>query len=666
LVVYHVRLNVLDADFHAQLRDRSSTASTSSGKRKRAPSPEPGSKKAKQVPSGLDVDALAKAAKGQRDSSGLHTPKVAEQLYAHHNQLLLRHSNSRRILTDQTLSPCQRVNALVAWASNEEQVEPPREDPRLGELVALVAPMLCQLAAAPNRFDPAMYEEILEPASEDSLATIGEQNQVFYIRFYERSREEARSEFVSYLNQQPIDAAYATASMAVLGMADTANETLPQVLRVCGFEGAEFEVQDADDPMTDPVVKTFYGGTSVKTPAERQGQDEAAKPQSRLTHYLKQADRRKIRVFEIRPWRIPINDPLEWRRRALLQDLERILVFCLPLSLNSALGGFIPRYRPPAHIAAACEQVASSLPPPVDGVPDAELSSKLDSLIDKEAEFFNKMRADNHPVGPKISDAAFRAVKENLSGFLRTINGFVVCLWLLRDITRETFVGAIKPGFFPDDMGRSMAILWDSFEEIHRYNGFDTDPSLRSRLGSFLDVWRLIIVHRYWGLMIVTLIILLEQLDPLLIIGFSAPVSYIFLNSILLDIATDTKLDGRLKQKILDHPRIKSLMSPPTFRDFQDFVGKLQIVSTGSEPHQLSLYLPVIHPGRNFYRPWVLSHLLQVGFLVTFKGIVAQRVLAHLVRRHHPEKTPTVEELFFCEPRQKSRSGWKRRVWKHC
>ncbi|KIM19485.1 hypothetical protein M408DRAFT_334389 [Serendipita vermifera MAFF 305830] len=345
-----------------------------------------------------------------------------------------------------------------------------------------------------------------------------------------------------------------------------------------------------------------------------------------------------MRVYEIPRWRIDIADRLDWRRRDILSDLERILLICSPSPLNSAAGGFVPRYRLPATIREACERVTIDLPARPEAIPDAELSANLNTLIDNEAEFLNKMREDGHDLGPEISPESFRAIKENLGGHLRTVNGLFIDMDLLNEVPGEDFRARVRPGFFSDGMGRSMALHWDRMQSIHELDGVEFDD-LRLSLGVYVNIWRLLVVQTWWGLMVVMLCVLLKPLNPLFIVGYGVPAAHMFTQSTIALLATETSTDDCLHPGVIQHPHIRTLMASPQYPGFLSVVGRLLIVSTGPSPNQLALYLPMIHPGHEFYRPWLLLCLLRVGFLVAFKGHVTRRVLAHLAASSPPDNT---------------------------
>ncbi|KIM34067.1 hypothetical protein M408DRAFT_325588 [Serendipita vermifera MAFF 305830] len=359
-----------------------------------------------------------------------------------------------------------------------------------------------------------------------------------------------------------------------------------------------------------------------------------------------------MRVYEIPRWRVDIADRLDWRRRDILSDLERVLLICSPSPLNSAAGGFIPRYRLPAAIREACERVALGLPARPEATPNAELSANLNTLIDREADFLRQMREDGHDLGPEISQEAFRAIKENLGGHLRTVNGLFIDMDLLNEVPGEDFRARVRPGFFSEGMGRAMALHWDRMQVIHKLDGVDFDADFRQNLGVCIDIWRLLVVQTWWGLMVVMLCVLLKPLNPLLIVGYGVPAAHMFTQSTLALLAVETNTNDRLHPGVVHHPHIKSLMAPPQYPDFLSVVGRLLIVSTGPSPNQLALYLPMIHPGREFHRPWLLLLLLRVGFLVTFKGHVTRRVLAHLAASSPPDNTADGRRAFLVAARE--------------
>lgn len=598
----------------------------------------------------IDVARLTASSQGLKDESSKHTDKVGRQLHSHHQHLLHRYHKTRAHLADSSKPDLDRVLDTIAWASAEACLEPPEHSIDFLTYMATVAPLLCALAEEPDTVNLHQFDDILTPVTEEDLQTETEHVQKFYLRVYTREKDSAQEEFVSYLQRQPIDAGFATAAMAIHGMATIANQVLADVLHICGFKGAEFNVENVPSPRDSDNIRNLYIGTTGHTVYHRHASDMDTKPQSRVTHFLAGVDPNSVQLFEFKCLRIALKDRLDFRRRAILSDIERALVLCMLNPLNSAHGGFIPKYWPPLEIQEACQRVMLSLPAHLDGVRDPDLEEELKEQIDQEAELIQHMREEGHEVGPQITPAALVTIKDNLTDHLRLVNGSVVSTWILKDITREDFLGHITPGFFSDDMGRAMAMLWDRLHTITHYEEDLSNDSIRICMGPFVNVWRLILVHRYWGLMVFLLHLLLERMRPLLLVGFSAPVSHIFVHATMANLANDVTTHT-LGPELLEEARLKGLMAPPNFHDFQSHMGSISIVSTGPKPEQISAFLPMVHPGREFYRPWLLGHHLRTNFLVTLKGLVAQRVFAHKAFKAPPGKDAASRRAFLEQAR---------------
>jgi hypothetical protein len=498
-----------------------------------APKPKKPRKATVPLPVPIDIEHLTRLAQGRTRSSEENTPKVKLYLQNLHLQRLERHNAVTGILRNDAVPPLERIKTLVAWYCTREEVAPPGEDPALWPLIEKAAPMLCALGSDPDSFDPSAWPEILAQTTERRLAEDANGRITYYIRLYSRSRKVALAEFRQYMELQPIDAAFSTSRMAISGMGSQATETLKDVLTVCGFQGAEFEVVNVDHASMAPYLQEVYGGQTIKTVDQRQADDEASGGGTRNNNFYLVADVGAIKHFVVTPWTLPIDDPLEWRTRGLLRDLERVFILCLSSPLNSASGGGPPLHRPPAPIRTKFEKVLAGLPPKVIPTPKPDLSEALASQIDEEVKFFQHMRENNQDVGQEMCPAALEAVKRDLCDHIATVNGHVISVNVMKDITAEDFRGRITSGFFTPVMGRGMVLRWDMMGDILRMDGELLSFDTRFLLGPYLDIWRLILIHRWWGLLAIMLAILLGILDPFLVIGHSAPVGHLFINLFL-------------------------------------------------------------------------------------------------------------------------------------
>lgn len=334
-------------------------------------------------------------------------------------------------------------------------------------------------------------------------------------------------------------------------------------------------------------------------------------------------------MFEWRNWRQPIEDRFAFRRERILSDLEYILVISSRATFNSAIPGFIPRYRPPHDIEGICRSITINLPPKINGEQNPTLSEKANDLMDQERRLFSKMYAASYATGPAITDNAFQAVKDNFSSLIQTTNSRVLSFVMLKDMTKEDLLSTITPGFFSEDMGRAMSRRYDTMctiLELDQQIALNFDH--RMLLGPYLNLWRLILRHRWWGLLVVLQAIFLRLTRPLLVLGFSAQIAHLFLSDHLLVIPEGVDLDKAFDLSIISHPRIHQKQAAPQFPEFIDHIGVVSISAYGTGADEKCLFICGAHPGHEFYQPALLRYHDPVDFLVAFKGYVAERIVA--------------------------------------
>ncbi|PVF91365.1 hypothetical protein CPB86DRAFT_661953, partial [Serendipita vermifera] len=360
-----------------------------------------------------------------------------------------------------------------------------------------------------------------------------------------------------------------------------------------------------------------------------------------------------IKIYEIVPWRTKIQDRYDFRQSRLLSDLELVLTLLFPTCLNSALGGFIPRYRPPVNVKSICEAAVKALPQRPQGTHDSHLATRLSKRIDDEKNFFKHLREETpYDVGEEISGESFASIKHHLLDRLFSVNGAATSLCVLRDVTREEFLNQITPGFFSPQKGRAMAAHDHMLGTIARMHGVDPDMDFTESLPPYVDFWRLMLGRKYWSLHGLMMHLLLREMNPLCVLGYGTQVMDFFIWDKGLQLATEVELGDTL-DKGLARGRVMDRQAP-RFANTMASMGHVLLIQTGMGEHQ-SLFLGNLHPGSEFYEPSLRRFKVAVQFLINVKAQILQRFIEYHAsilpipdeqgsRRIHLEYTKTVVE----------------------
>ncbi|PVG00835.1 hypothetical protein CPB86DRAFT_824176 [Serendipita vermifera] len=522
----------------------------------------------------------------------------------------------------------KKVKAIISAIATLDEVEAPIFDEELEAIIEPIAGMLCDLGSDPDNFDPDQYPGILSSVTEEE---INEDIQRYYLRLYQRPRGQAIGELERYLLYQAVDASWACHRLAQHGEHERATALLNLLMEKCSFEGAAFMVEGLDPCRESDFITDIYVGTTRRSPLTRVREDEKAQ-ESRFTNFMSMAHPSDIKVYEIVPLRRPLDDPLDFRRVPLLADLEQVLVACTRPSLNSHIGGFAPRYRPTPSLLAKCQRAASFLPTTkVVGNTNLDLNNKVHKMFEEEKDFFEWMRAEGHDVGVPISPQAFEAVKRSLIEQLSLIGGAFSTLSLLKDITREEFTNAITPGFFSPDKGYAMAFHWHLLGLVLAMDGEDTSTNYERLLPPYVDILRLSVSRKCWGINSLMTSRLLRELNPFFVITYGAVASYWLLLDKANHLAKAVGLGDHLDESWAENPQVKSYKPPGFNNRMFTIIGELLLARTGSDDDQVVLMLGNLDPGTGRYQPSLLDIRMKIEFLVTFKAHVTRRLLeAHL------------------------------------
>lgn len=552
-------------------------------------------------------------------------PKIRDYLKDGYEKIVRMEAQKMVFMSNPDLSALQKVQRVCQYVAEENEIEPiSLDDHELWKTVEPVADLMVDLFMHPDSFDPREYADIVrkvEPGEEEQER--GEPCQTFYLRFRAQERATAVQDLITYMQREPVDAAWALARLASHGESGLATEELAKLLSICGYAGAEFKVEDTPSLRLGDKVGEQYRGTTTRNVKIRHGEDLARDAACRLSHYLKNSSRSPWDLYEITIWTFLISHSLAFRTHPLLSKIEFIWVATGRQLLTSADGGNGIHYRPPQAIKNICLQTLQELPPPAAGEEDGVLSSWLEALIDEEVEFFQQLRDAGHNVGEPASPEIIAAIKRDF-GHIRIVNGRAVVLNILKDVTLECFFGLVPAGVFSDGMGRAMFHRWDQMRFILSLDGMDVDDDIRYWMGAYLDLWRLIIIHRWWRLMVILLGILLRAMRPLLVVGFSAPVAHLFLEDNIQLAMEQVKLQDQLEESLVEEPTIASGQAPPKFPAFLDHIGQLRIIA---DDGHFFAFIANLHSGRIYYQPRLQLLRLRVSFFIAFKAYVAQRVI---------------------------------------
>ena len=425
---------------------------------------------------------------------------------------------ARRIFCDTTLDHVTAIEGVCKGARVRAEVVPlpDRSCEQLWTNIENCAEMLRSIGGSPHSFESQKWEDSRVLSKTPAP---GKYIQQVYIRRRILPRDDYVETLLEYISAYPIDAGWACARLASDGFGKEAEDTLNWTMKLLGFD-ISFAIDLVEVPMHD-AYSDYYPGQTIKTAQDRLEVDKNATKCCRLTNYSS--------IFPGRdyPWEaftlLPLCQPAkrrEFRTNPILSHPESILTDSLPFSTTSARGGFVPYSLVPLHISNPCLRLLAICPNHVVGEPCPERKTKISSIYDQSRALFEEMRLKKHKVGPAISNAAFKDVKSEAIDHLQTVNGRVVSLTLMREITQEVHAGQVRGVIFGSDSeaGRGLAMHVDMIEKLlsaYQETRTDLTGDMRAFLGPYVDFWALILSERWSGLLLAILGQILRGFDPL-------------------------------------------------------------------------------------------------------------------------------------------------------
>lgn len=396
------------------------------------------------------------------------------------------------------------------------------------------------------------------------------------------------------------------------------------------------------------IFLSYAGYTVCGTPESRL-KDDLEDKWRLFSNFAKSSDVRWS-VYRIIALDYVVTDRLAIRIDPVIGHIEASVIDCIcGLSLNSARGGWRAEFLPTDTDRTVIEDALRSSKPPQMPIfeHDEELAKKLSQLIDNEIAMWENVR----PGSAQISDVARSELKRALTLGARRLNGSVLCVTNMKDITEENFRGLIR-GNFGEPSGRATQL--DRYVQSFFYpeipdSGDLSDEVIAECFGCYLNFWRVILYHLYceWSKLLSSRLLVL--LRPIIWVTWSTRI-------------TETARRGEFKscwEHVPDAEKAAFLAGEevdmddllPYNPDYADIlpkpahsfdalsqVGTISIVPFCEGPCDIALNVPKRHPGNNKYDPALatynfrLSYLSQ-GVLEVLKNTVSSEQMVNPIQR---------------------------------
>ncbi|KAJ6574704.1 hypothetical protein B0H19DRAFT_1254374 [Mycena capillaripes] len=383
-----------------------------------------------------------------------------------------------------------------------------------------------------------------------------------------------------------------------------------------------------------PTAETAlpYAGITHAVSCGKRGWDDLnGNADVRIVNFLQSGDEPlSFTTYHIVDLDSPIDSPLDIRTSPGISQKERIVRAVLgAAAMNSADGGVLPFFLPSAELLLLRDNARASAPAdpaPLGEDRDLQLEMQLRELIDDEVRSVEPL----HPV--RIVPKALEAVKDKVASVLRLCQGNVVYLEVTKDIPLEGILAKCG-GYWSETVGRGPQ------EDRHLRRCFHPEipatgdlalPTIARYIGPYLDFWRVTLLHMLYWLHVLWLSRLLAHIKPLVIRTQSNPVAAMVRSGDLItcwDLLSDDEsqlfIGGTTPIGLHDRLRHKPY---PQYRGgiFNDSLGRITVVQTGSDRAQLSLHITSADAGRIKYDPVLARCRWEVDFLV---GIVTKTVI---------------------------------------
>jgi hypothetical protein len=551
-----------------------------------------------------------------------------------------RHMQIRAHLSSTTSSTLDKIQAISGDArENDEMPKLTPDNPVWSHFSnPVLREMLVELANDPDGFvhDSWVQKGVLRYCSDDMPSEEGRVH--YYLRTRTVPLKVAEAEDSAFLRSHPVNMGFIMARKWSRGLAERSQKEMKEVLTTLGYKDAAFDIPTcAHSTRVGNVASHYCGMSTAQNPGERQKQDAKQNGSTSLhLNLVAQEDNKYAwKTWKILPLTQEVEGPLAVRQDPTLGDIESILISLLPMSSNSQPGGHNFNVSFDRHIAEPMQSLVQRLPPPAQAVSNPGLQQVVHGMMVTMKELFAAMREAKLNVGKAVSNRSFNNALRELCDKIRVVNGLVTMLTVMKDTPAEVQRGSVDGALFSllSEVGPGMTLHRNIIEFLFQ------EPSQFERLGPHINFWEIIIIHRWWGCLVLLVGRFIRVLNPLVLHTHSMVVNGVMTSPELVRLAREFPDETEVTVNTIHNSRLMEMQAPVEVRDFVDRVGVLKVIKTGPGEDHKSILVSNYDPGATSYS-MLRKFETRLMALVTCKEMALDRVAEKFARDGVPDGFP--------------------------